>query len=263
MESDIYLDLSYIPRYISSSMKQFASDERHISRYNRQNILIFVFEGVLCFEEDGEEITLGAGEYYIQASGRWQTGNRPSEKPRYCYINFAGQFTESSERSIPVRGRFDPLSLEPLCQRLCDTRKSLALGADVEALFLVQTLFFDVLNAIRKGSIDLTRKKTLAEQIHAYLTEHFTEEVSVSSLATRFNYSKDHIIRVFKSMYRITPHQYLTQCRICYSKILLSSEGMSVADAAAECGFADVSSFYRAFVRLEGISPAQYKELSR
>ena len=263
MESNIYLDLSYIPRYISSSMKQFAPNERHVSRYNRQNILILVFEGLLCFEEDGEEICLGAGEYYIQTVGRWQTGNRPSEQPRYCFINFSGQFTDCAERSIPVRGSFDSPRVEPLCQELCRVRRSLSLGGDIGIVFQVQTLFFDVLNAIRKGNVDLALKKTLAEQIHAYLTEHFTKEISVSSLATRFNYSKDHIIRVFKSMYRITPHQYLMQCRICYAKILLSSEGMRVADVAIECGFTDVSAFHRAFSKLEGISPAQYKALEK
>lgn len=261
MDTNIYLDLNYIPRYIRSSVKQFAKGERHVSRYNRQNILILVFEGALRFEEDGEEICLSAGEYYIQAVGRWQTGNCPSEEPRYCFINFSGRFTDSAERSVPVKGRFDPSRLEPLCAELCNAYKLLSKGADVEVAFRLQALFFDVLNAIRKGNLDLALKKTLAEQVHDYVTENFARELSISFLAARFNYSKDHIIRVFKSVYKITPHQYLMQCRICYAKLLLSSEGMRVADVAAECGFSDVSAFYRAFLKLEGISPAQYKAL--
>ena len=261
METSIYLDLNYIPRYLHSSIKQFAPGERHTSRYNRQNILILVFDGVLCFEEDGEEISLSAGEYYIQTAGRWQTGICPSEEPRYCFINFSGRFTDCDNCSIPLRGRFDTERLESICTALCSGHKSLALGADIDVVFRLQTLFFDVLNALRKGHLDLTLKKTLAEQLHDYLTENFAMDISISSLATQFNYSKDHIIRVFKSMYQITPHQYLIQCRICYAKLLLSSEGMRVADVSAECGFSDVSAFYRAFLRMEGISPAQYKAL--
>ena len=261
MESNIYLDLNYIPRYLRSSIKKFAPGERHISRYNRQNILILVFDGVLCFEEDGEEISLCAGEYYIQTVGRWQEGNLPCEEPRYCFINFSGRFTDCADCSIPIRGRFDTERLEALCNTLCSTHKALATGDDVDMIFRLQTLFFDVLNAIRKGHLDLALKKTLAEQLHIYLTENFTQDISISALAARFNYSKDHIIRVFKSMYKITPHQYLMQCRICYAKILLSSEGMRVADVSVKCGFSDVSAFFRAFLRLEGISPAQYKKL--
>ena len=255
----MHLDLNYIPRYINSSIKQFAPDERHVSRYNRQNILILVFEGTLGFEEDGEEICLSAGEYYIQAMGHWQTGKLPSRSPRYCFINFSGQFTDRAERSLAMRGEFDVDTLEPICQTLCDTQRTLAKSTDVGMVFEVQRLFFDVLNGLYKGSIDLAQKKSLAERIYDYITEHFAKELSLSVLAERFNYSEDHITRVFRSMYRITPYQYLIQCRVCYAKLLLSSEGMRVSDVANACGFSDASTFYRAFMKLEGVSPAQYR----
>ena len=259
MQSNVYLDLNYIPRYINSSIKRFAPDERHVSRYNRQNILLLVFEGELCFEEDGEPITLCRGEYYVQTIGRWQTGEFPSREPIYCFINFSGQFTDRAERSIAIRGSFDIEKLRPICEQLCQTHKKLSQSGEIGVMFEVQTLFFDVLNALYKGNVDFAEKKSLAERIYAYITEHFAEEITIQMLAIRFNYSKDHIIRVFKSMYKITPHQYLRQCRICYAKVLLSNEEMSVSEVAAESGFADVSVFYRAFIQLEGISPSQYK----
>ena len=255
----MHLDLNYIPRYINSSIKQFSQDERHVSRYNRQNILILVLEGRLCFEEDGEAICLAAGEYYIQAMGHWQTGNLPSMQPRYCFINFSGQFTDCADRALAVRGSFDIPSLEPICQRLCAMQRSLAKSTDIGMMFEVQRLFFDVLNGLYRGNIDLAQKRSLAERIYDHITEHFAEEISLLSLAERFNYSQDHITRVFKSMYRITPYQYLLQCRVCYSKLLLSSEGMRVSEVAIACGFSDASTFYRAFMKLEGISPAKYR----
>lgn len=255
----MYLDLNYIPRYINVSFKQFAPEERHVSRYNRQNVLILVMEGELCFEEDGEEIRLGAGEYYIQAMGHWHTGNLPSSAPRYCFINFSGQFTDRAERALAIRGAFDVDTLEPVCQTLCDTKRMLAKSTDVGMMFEVQRLFFDVLNGLYKGSIDLAQKKSLAERIYDHITEHFAKDLSLSALAERFNYSEDHITRVFRSMYRITPYQYLLQCRVCYAKLLLSSEEMRVFEVANACGFSDASTLYRAFIKLEGISPAQYR----
>lgn len=261
METNVYLDLSFIPRYINSSIKKFAPGEKHVSRYNRNNILILVFEGELCFEEDGEQISVCAGEYYVQTIGRWQTGKTPSKEPRYCFINFSGQFTDRAERSIATRGRFDIERLFPLCEKLCKTHRMLSQGGELGIIFELQTLFFDVLNALYKGNVDFAEKKSLAERIYAYITEHFSENITLETLAARFSYSKDHIIRVFKSMYKITPHQYLRQCRICYAKVLLSNEEMSVSEVAAESGFADVSVFYRAFIQLEGISPSQYKKI--
>lgn len=261
MQGEFYLDLNYIPRYITSGIKQFSRGERHVSRYNRQNILILVFEGELCFEEDGEEIRLCAGEYYVQTLGHWQSGEAESHEPRYCFINFSGQLTDRAERALPLRGSFDVSRGEELAAKLCEAQKSLAAGGEVGLVFEVQTHFFDVLNLLCRGSVGFAEKKTIAERIYAYISEHFAEDVTLDTLASHFSYSADHIVRVFKSVYKITPHKYLLQCRVCYAKILLSAERMSVSETATACGFCDVSSFYRAFVRLEGISPAKYRNL--
>lgn len=258
MQNNLYLDLNYIPRYLSSGIKVFAEGETHVSRYNRQNILILVFEGELHFEEDGEEIILCAGEYYVQAMGRWQTGNTPSRRPRYCFINFTGQFTDRVERAMALRGKFDVPRAQAVCERLCKAHGEFARG-EIGSVFEVQKLFFDVLNILCRANVAFVEKKSLAERIYAYITENFSQDISLDSLADRFSYSKDHIVRVFKSVYKITPHQYLLQCRVCYAKLLLSSERISAAEVAAECGFADSSAFYRAFVRLEGVSPAKYR----
>ena len=259
MHNNLYLDLGYIPRYLSSGIKTFVEGESHVSRYNRNNILILVFDGELHFEEDGEEVVLCAGEYYVQTMGRWQTGNSPSVTPRYCFINFSGQFTDRTERAMALRGKFDVLRAEEACVQLCNTYRNLCVGGDATALFEVQKLFFDVLNILCRANVSFAEKSSLAERIYAYITENFSLDVTLDSLAERFSYSKDHIIRVFKSAYKITPHQYLLQCRVCYAKILLSAERLSISEIASECGFADTSSFHRAFSGLEGVSPAQYR----
>lgn len=260
MENELYLDLRFIPRYLRSGIKQFAPDERHAERFNRQNILLLVFEGELCFEEDGEPCRVGAGEYYIQSLGHWQTGNTPCRSPRYCFIDFSGQFGSQAEKALALRGSFDRAKVEPLCEKLRDRHRALAKGGDIGALFEVQTLFFDILNALYKSTVGFAEKKNLAEEIYAYISEHFAEISDLSELAARFCYSKDHIIRVFKSMYRITPYQYLMQCRICYAKLLLASEKASVSEVAYACGFSDVSAFHHAFLRLEGISPSTFRK---
>ena len=259
MQNNLYLDLSYIPRYLTSGIKTFGEGEAHVSRYNRQNILILVFEGELYFEEDGEEIILCAGEYYVQTVGRWQTGNTPSKQPRYCFINFSGQYTDRTERAMALRGKFDITRAEAVCERLCSAQRELAGGGGIDSMFEVQKLFFDVLNILCRANVSFAEKKSLAERIYAYITENFSQSITLDSLAERFSYSKDHIIRVFKSVYKITPHQYLLQCRVCYAKLLLSAERLSVSEIAAECGFADPSAFHRAFLKLEGVSPSRYK----
>ena len=158
-----------------------------------------------------------------------------------------------------LRGKFDVARAEEACVQLCETYKNLSAREDATSLFEAQKLFFDVLNILCRANVAFAEKKSLAERIYAYISENFSLDVTLDSLAERFSYSKDHIIRVFKSVYKITPHQYLLQCRVCYAKILLSAERLSISEIASECGFADTSSFHRAFSGLEGVSPAQYR----
>ena len=52
----------------------------------------------------------------------------------------------------------------------------------------------------------------------------------------------------------ITPHSYITQRRLALAKRMLF-DGMSPTEVYRRCGYADYSSFYRAFREHYGFSP--------
>jgi AraC-like DNA-binding protein len=260
---NVQLDLNYIPRYINSSIKKFAPDERHVSRYNRQNILILVFEGSLCFEEDGDRICLEGGEYYIQTMGHWQTGNFPSNSPRYCFINFSGQFTDRADRALAIRGSFEVAALEPICKNLCAVQRSLAKSADVGMVFEVQRLFFDVLNGLYKGNIDLAQKKSLAERIYDHITEHFAEEISLRRVAERLGLSYAYLSDLFLREAGVGFKEYLDSVRLTYAKNLITLTDLSVGEVCERAGFADYANFSRRFRSAFGMSAREMRQKER
>ena len=131
MNAQMYLDLDYVPRYIGSSRKRFAEGESHVTRLCTQNVLLLVTDGKLCFEENGELVSLGRGEYYIQTMGKHQTGHVPSESPEYIFINFTGRFKKRSGRGLPLRGSFDVDRIETLYSRLKSCEHSLKQTEDI------------------------------------------------------------------------------------------------------------------------------------
>ena len=62
-----------------------------------------------------------------------------------------------------------------------------------------------------------------------------------------------------KTITQMTFVDYLTKERIRLAESMFMTENMKYIDIAFECGFNSVSSFNRAFKKVKGISPREFK----
>lgn len=90
-----------------------------------------------------------------------------------------------------------------------------------------------------------------------YITENFSSVVTVQDMADCCFMSTGYFSKCFKDATSQTPIEFLTVYRIETACELLLS-GMTVTDAAYNCGFNDLSYFIHIFKKLIGISPKQY-----
>ena len=93
----------------------------------------------------------------------------------------------------------------------------------------------------------------------SYLAEHLSDGVRVSDLARAFNYSEDHVIRLFRRWRGVTPHRCIQDLRLRLARQLLEGTDRSVGDIAAQSGYGDPSAFYRAFRQAAGLSPEEWR----
>jgi AraC-like DNA-binding protein len=91
-----------------------------------------------------------------------------------------------------------------------------------------------------------------------FIDENFASPIDLSKIADEACFSKFHFVRLFKSIYGHTPHQYLTHVRIEKAKDYLD-EGQTVAFACFKVGFDSISSFTGLFKRRTGRTPRQYQ----
>lgn len=94
----------------------------------------------------------------------------------------------------------------------------------------------------------------LVQRMLAYLDDHFTEEVSIDSLARHFFVSKYHMMRIFRQETGVTIHQYILQKRLMLARTYLSS-GMNATQSCYRSGFGSYSAFTRASARFLGSTP--------
>ena len=79
-------------------------------------------------------------------------------------------------------------------------------------------------------------------QAKLYIDSCYAEQIDLNNISGEAYFSKFHFIRLFKSIYGKTPHQYLTAVRIGNAKQLLQ-ENKSVTDVCTLVGFDSLSSF--------------------
>ncbi len=95
-------------------------------------------------------------------------------------------------------------------------------------------------------------------QAKLYIDSHLSEKIDLDNIADEAHFSKFHFIRLFRSVYGKTPHQYLTMVRIEKAKILLQ-ENLAVTDVCFSVGYDSLTSFTGLFKRLTRQTPSAYQ----
>lgn len=72
--------------------------------------------------------------------------------------------------------------------------------------------------------------------------------------------SREHTSRCFKKYYNISPSDYVNNLRIEYSANLLTTSNLSVTNICYECGFENISWFYKAFYKKFKTTPLKYRK---
>lgn len=102
---------------------------------------------------------------------------------------------------------------------------------------------------------------TRLEPVLAYIADHFSTPLTLAELAVVAGVSPTHLCHLFRNAVGLSPFQYLQRYRMRRARVLLGTTDLVVADVGRRVGFADPAYFSRAFRRLEGMTPSQYREL--
>lgn len=96
-------------------------------------------------------------------------------------------------------------------------------------------------------------------KVCSYTLSNYKREISLEEVSAISNLSVTSFCRYFKMMTKMTYYNFLTQIRISHACRLLIDDNYPTNVVCYECGFNNVSNFYRHFKRITGLTPLEYK----
>lgn len=97
------------------------------------------------------------------------------------------------------------------------------------------------------------------EKIYTYVLAHYREDINLEKIAGIANLSVPSFCRYFKTMTNKTFFEFLIEIRISNVCRSLIEDKMPIEVICYDCGFNNVSNFYRHFNKVTGMTPLAYK----
>ena len=97
------------------------------------------------------------------------------------------------------------------------------------------------------------------EALHAWMADHLAEDLGLATLARRAGMSERSFLRRYPAATGLTPGRAVERLRVEAARRLLAETAVPAKRIAERCGFGSAETMRRAFLRLLGVPPAEYR----
>lgn len=104
-----------------------------------------------------------------------------------------------------------------------------------------------------------SRSNSECGRVKRYMDEHYSENITLDTLAAQAHISKHYLIHAFNKEVGCSPISYLQARRIAEGKHLLENSSLSVREISLSLGFSSPSYFTQRFKKAVGLSPLEYR----
>lgn len=155
-----------------------------------------------------------------------------------------------------------------------DQTKSLFVSAEYDRIMsenntvsnvLLRTM--NIIDSYLRDYIEIDEEKApgeIYEHVKEYIDNHYSDsELSAAQISEHFGISSAYLSTQFKLKYGIGILDYIRKVRIDKAKELLKSTDMKNEDISAYVGYINVRTFLRAFSKVEGITPKEFRKINK
>jgi len=244
---------------------------------------VYEGEGMLC--RDGSTEPLRSGQFVFSSPGAAHafTFSKDIVRARLCAAIFTKEYFERIRKDYAQIQGIDGYSLFGLlkskrsfCLRLTDDRRSniknliwliaheyghMTTGSDAvmrcaaTALLVCISRFYE--NQVNK--VVETATDHVIEDIKDYIRTNFSGRITLGSISERVHLSREYLSRYFKQKTGQNISDFILRTRIERAADKIRTTTLPIGDIAEYCGYSSQSNFQKAFRRVTGQSPVEYR----
>lgn len=137
--------------------------------------------------------------------------------------------------------------------------------ADEASSVAIEGLALEVMAELSRQQVKIPGRKppNWLTQTRELLHAHFSEALTLDSIAKSVGTHPVHLARVFRRHHHCTIGEYIRKLRVEFACREISATDSPLAEIASRAGFYDQSHFSRTFKRIIGITPGEYRAAFR
>jgi AraC family transcriptional regulator len=185
----------------------------------------------------------------------------------FCQLSYDYNIIGAAASSIRYLSDVKDRELRGICtliyEELTHETSTGKMLIETAALMLAAKLlnsYADVTSIPFEKSVHPLNKARLKRALE-FIEDNCHDLITLDDLATVASLSKFHFSRMFSATLGMSPQQYISKVRLERAKIQLTRKNASITQIACEAGFSSQASFTRAFKRVVGLSPGDYRAI--
>ena len=238
-------------------LQRMKEDTRKTLNRNTSGIVI-IKNGKLSYYQDGEEFVQTADTAIILPKGI--TYSIYCHEDAFCYlVNFTEETNLMGKRIQTVKVAHKNNIIDKM-DKMC---RCYSMRSNSYKLMLMSLMYGILAELNTSLTMDKQQKKyyEIIKPSVDYMEEHYCDsDMKNDDLARLSNVSTVYFRKIFTKLYGVAPMHYLEIRKIEKAKELLAYYELSVTDVAMASGFKDIYHFCRAFKKITGFSPSDYRK---
>lgn len=220
----------------------------------------YIISGTGTVKTKGKTYYPKKGDVYMLMKGEEQLYYSDKKEPWVkIWFNISGVLADKLISIYNPSGEtlFENTQVYEDFAEFVNTARNKSMGAN-EIMNKCSLIFHRILIKMKK-----IKPKTESEIMRDYIDAHICESLKTEKLAALIYRSSSQAIRIFKKAYAITPYKYILNSKIEIARVMLTGTNMPIKEIAFELSFADEHYFSNMFKKMTGMSPKNYRNVSR
>ena len=232
-------------------------------------VLHYILEGKGEYRINNHVYSLSAGQGFLMKPNTMSSYKADHTTPwKYLWIGFDGSYAKELLSQIGLSSRTLTFSANCGDKLLEVINRMLECDADGISYHLyLQTqlyVFFYHLSQVlsaKSNKLHSGQQNYYIRMAEEFVEKYYAQNIHVQDIADYVGICRSHLTTLFQDNLQMSPSEYITHFRLTRAHEQLAISNFSIGKIAEICGYQDSLVFSRAFKKMTGMTPTQYRRI--